>query len=70
VPLSVGEAESPSNTMWAWAEAYLCTKRHPNPCNRLATIDQRYGQTGRQTGETDFNFNFNFNDVDLRAPKS
>jgi len=40
VPLSV-----------AWAEAYLRTKWHPDPSNRLATIHQRYRQS-RQTGQT------------------
>ena len=28
---------SPSNTMFAWAEAYLFTKCHLDPSNRLAT---------------------------------
>jgi len=32
----------------AWAEAYLYTKWHPNPSNRLTTIYQRYRQD-RQT---------------------
>ena len=36
-PLSVGGARSPCNTV-AWAEAYLHTKCHPDPFNRLATI--------------------------------
>ena len=33
----------------AWAEAYLHTKWHLDPSNRLATINQRNRQTG-QTG--------------------
>jgi len=33
----------------AWAKAYLHTKLHPNPSNRLATIHQRHRQTDRQT---------------------
>jgi len=37
-----GESWIPSNTMSAWAEAYLHTKWHPDPSNRLATIHQRY----------------------------
>jgi len=48
VPLSMGGAESPSGTLFvvAWAEAYLRTKWHLDPSNRLATID-----IGRQVGE-------------------
>ena len=38
---------SPSN-IDAWAEAYLGTKWHHDPSNRLATIHQRYSQTDRQ----------------------
>jgi len=33
--------------------AYLHTKWHPNPSNRLATILQRHRQTDRQTDRTD-----------------
>ena len=33
-----------------WAEAYLRTKWYLDPSNRLATIHQRYRQTG-QTGQ-------------------
>jgi len=51
-PLSVGEgAGSPSNTMLP-GEAYLRTKWHTDPSNRLATIHQRYSQTGH-TDRTD-----------------
>jgi len=35
----------------ARAEAYLHSKFHLDPSNRLATIHQRYRQTG-QTGQT------------------
>jgi len=37
-------AESPSNIV-AWAEAYIRTKWHIDPSNRLATIHQRYKHT-------------------------
>jgi len=47
--LSVEAAGSPSSSV-AWAEAYLCTKWYPDPSNHLATIHQRYRQTG-QTGQ-------------------
>jgi len=40
-----GGAGSPSNTKVAWAEAYLHTKWHLNPCGRLATTDM-----GRKLG--------------------
>ena len=33
---------SPSNIHRTWAEAYLHTKWHPNPPNRLATMHQRW----------------------------
>jgi len=35
-----------------WAEAYLCTKWHLNPSNRLAILHQRYRQTDKQTDRT------------------
>jgi len=38
VPFRLGVAGFPSNTV-AWAEAYLRTKWHVDPCSRLATID-------------------------------
>jgi len=44
----------------AWTEAYLHAKFYPDPFSRLATIHQRYRQTGedrqtdRQTGRTDY----------------
>ena len=38
MPLLVEGAGSPPNNV-AWAEAYLRTKRHLDPSNRLATID-------------------------------
>jgi len=41
----------PSNTMWAWAEAYQHTKWHPNPPDHLATIRQRLRH--RHTGQPD-----------------
>ena len=49
VPLS-GGAVSPSNNV-AWAEAYLRTKWHLDPSNRLATRHQRHRHAGqdRQT---------------------
>jgi len=50
VYLYVGWAGSPSNIV-AWAEAYLRTKWHLDPSNRLATIHQSYRQTDRQTGQ-------------------
>jgi len=31
----------------AWAKAYLRTRWHPNPSNRLVTIHQRHRQTGQ-----------------------
>jgi len=39
----------------AWAEAYLHTKWHLDPFNSLATIHQRYRQTGQtdRSGQTD-----------------
>jgi len=47
VSLSVGErAGSPSNTMWPGPRPTW----HLDPSSRLATIHQRYGQTG-QTGQ-------------------
>jgi len=51
VPL-LGEL-GPHLTQRGLVDAYLHTKRHPNPSNRLATIHQRHGQnwTG-QTGLT------------------
>jgi len=33
----------------AWTEAYLCTKWHLGPSNRLATIHQRHRQTGQRS---------------------
>jgi len=45
-PLGRG-AGSLSNTMWPGAKAYLCAKFHLDPSNRLATIYQRYRQTGQ-----------------------
>ena len=36
--------------MWPWAEAYLHAKFHLDPSNRLATVHERYRQTG-QTGQ-------------------
>ena len=47
-----GGAEFPPNTV-AWTEAYIHTKWHPNPSNRLATIHQRYRQTDMTDRETD-----------------
>jgi len=49
-PFSWG-AESPSNNA-SWAEAYLRTKWHFDPSNRLSTIHQGYRQTDRQTDRT------------------
>jgi len=43
-PFLRGGAESPSDTR---AEAFLHTKWHLDPFNRLATIHQRYIQTDR-----------------------
>jgi len=40
----------------ARAEAFLNAKFHLDPSNRLATVHERYRQTGRrdrQTGQTD-----------------
>jgi len=51
-PFLGGGAGSPSNNV-AWAEAYLRTKWHLDPCSRLATIHQRHRQTDRQTGQGD-----------------
>ena len=34
----------------AWAEAYLHTKWHLDPSNRLATIHQRYRQDRQDMG--------------------
>jgi len=47
--LGVG-AGSSSNTTWPGAETYIHAKFHLDPSNRLATIHQRYRQTG-QTGQ-------------------
>jgi len=54
VPLSVGGAGSPSKRGVAWAEAYLYTKCHLDPSNRLATIHQCHRQTvqDRQRSDT------------------
>ena len=52
----LGGAGSSSNIMWhgPWAEAYLHTKWHPNPSNRLAAIHQRHRQDiGLQDRQTD-----------------
>jgi len=52
VPLSVGQL-GPHLTqcrLSPWPEAYLCTKWHLDPSNRLATIRQRYRQADR-TGQ-------------------
>jgi len=46
--LSVGGSWVPTQHNVAWAEAYLHTKWHLDPCNRLATIHQRYRQRHRQ----------------------
>ena len=43
-PFWGGGAGSLSNNI-AWAEAYLCTKWHLHPSNRLATIHQHYKET-------------------------
>ena len=48
VSLSVGGAGSPSNSV-TWAEAYLRTKWHLGLSNCLATTDQCYRHTDRQT---------------------
>jgi len=48
MPLSVGAAGSPPNTMSPGPRPYLHTKWHLDPCNRLATIHQRYRQRDRQ----------------------
>jgi len=45
-----GGGLSPNEHNVAWTEAYLYTKWHPNPSNRLAAIQQRHRQTG-QTGQ-------------------
>jgi len=37
----------------ARVEAYLRAKFHLDPSNRLATVDQRYRQTGQTDGQTD-----------------
>jgi len=42
VPLSVGGGVGPHLTQCGLGEAYLCTKWHLDPSNRLATINQRY----------------------------
>jgi len=44
-----GEELGPNPTQCGQAEAYLLTKFHLDPSNRLATIHQHY----RQTGQTD-----------------
>jgi len=45
VPLWRGVAIS----MWPWPRPYLHAKFHLDPSNRLATIHQRYRQTGQTT---------------------
>jgi len=51
VPLSASEVD-PHLTQCPWAEAYLRTrptKWHPDPSSLLATIYQRYRQTGQRS---------------------
>jgi len=49
-PFLVRRSWVPSNTMWPGSRPALpYTNWHPSPSNRLATIYQRYRQTGRQT---------------------
>ena len=48
VPLSRG-SWVPISHIVAWAEAYLRTKWHLDPSNRLVTMHQRYRQTDRTT---------------------
>ena len=52
----MGEGElGPQLTHVARAEAYLHAKFHLDSSNRLATVHERYrqtGQTDRQTGQT------------------
>jgi len=48
VPLSVGGAKSPSNTISLGSRLCLHTKWHLELSNRLATMHQRYRQTDRQ----------------------
>jgi len=43
-----GTGAGPYLRQCGWVEAYLRTKWYPDPSNRLATIHQRYRQTGRQ----------------------
>jgi len=50
-PFGGGGAGSPSNNV-ATAEAYLHAKFHLDPSNRLATIHQRYRQTGHDRRTT------------------
>ena len=52
VPLSVGEV-GPHLTQCRLGEAYLRTRWHPNPFNRLATIHQRHRQTYLQHRQRD-----------------
>jgi len=53
VPLSVLEL-GPHLKNVAWAEAYLRTKWHPDPSNRLVTIHQRYRQDRHENGPKRF----------------
>jgi len=46
MPLSVGSLVPIEHNV-AWAEAYLHAMSHPNPSNHLATIHQRFTQTGQ-----------------------
>jgi len=48
VPLFMG-SWVPIEYSVAWAEGYLRTKWRLDPSNRLATIHQRYRQTGQTT---------------------
>ena len=53
VPPFLGEQElGPILHSVAWAEAYLHAKFHLDPCNRLATVHQRYRQTDGQRSDS------------------
>jgi len=44
-----GKAESPSNAMWPGPRSACQIKFHLDPSNRLATVHERYRQTGQTT---------------------
>jgi len=69
VPLSVGELVTIEYNV-AWAEAYLCTKWHPDLSSRLATIHQCYRQDRQDRTETGHRSDSTRRTVYKRSPKN